>query len=80
MTYIGNLVWPMFAIGVLFNVIERGRASYSRVEKLLAQKAESKISEGTLKMPKEGQLLLILKVLLIQMRMKGAIWRKFNLI
>ena len=57
MTYIGNLVWPMFAIGVLFNVIERGRASYSRVEKLLAQKAESKISEGTLKMPKEGQLL-----------------------
>lgn len=56
MTYIGNLVWPMFAIGVLFNVIERGRASYSRVDKLLAQEAESKVSEGKLLMPDSGDL------------------------
>jgi len=29
--YIGMLVWPMFAIGRLFNVLERGNASYDRV-------------------------------------------------
>ncbi|BDR60645.1 ABC transporter ATP-binding protein [Lactobacillus xylocopicola] len=33
--YIGNMVWPMFAIGYLFNILERGSASYDRVEKLL---------------------------------------------
>lgn len=56
MTYIANLVWPMFAVGMLFNVMERGRASYSRVNKLLAQKAEAKVVEGTLLMPKAGNL------------------------
>ncbi|WP_096818813.1 ABC transporter ATP-binding protein [Lactococcus fujiensis] len=56
MTYIGNLVWPMFAIGMLFNVMERGRASYSRVEKLLDQKAESKVADGKLDMPEKGTL------------------------
>ncbi|MFC4652593.1 ABC transporter ATP-binding protein [Lactococcus nasutitermitis] len=56
MTYIANLVWPMFAVGLLFNVMERGRASYSRVDKLLAQKAESKISEGNLALPETGNL------------------------
>lgn len=35
-SYIGMLVWPMFAIGRLFNVIERGNASYDRIEALLA--------------------------------------------
>lgn len=36
--YIGNMVWPMFAIGYLFNILERGSASYDRVEKLLDEK------------------------------------------
>lgn len=36
--YIGNMVWPMFAIGYLFNILERGSASYDRVEKLLKEK------------------------------------------
>lgn len=34
-SYIGMLVWPMFAIGRLFNVLERGNASYDRVSELL---------------------------------------------
>lgn len=38
--YIGNMVWPMFAIGYLFNILERGSASYDRVEKLLDEKPE----------------------------------------
>ncbi|MCZ2490839.1 ABC transporter ATP-binding protein [Dellaglioa carnosa] len=36
-SYIALLVWPMFAIGRLFNVIERGNASYDRVQILLNQ-------------------------------------------
>ncbi|WP_409022436.1 ABC transporter ATP-binding protein [Dellaglioa sp. P0083] len=38
-SYIALLVWPMFAIGRLFNVIERGNASYDRVQILLNQKS-----------------------------------------
>ena len=37
--YIGMLVWPMFAIGRLFNVLERGNASYDRVNELLHENA-----------------------------------------
>ncbi|GAB2025875.1 ABC transporter transmembrane domain-containing protein [Lactovum odontotermitis] len=54
--YIGNLVWPMFALGMLFNIMERGSASYDRVDRLLKQKAESKVTDGTLKMPESGDL------------------------
>ncbi|MBA4495729.1 ABC transporter ATP-binding protein [Paenactinomyces guangxiensis] len=33
--YLGHLIWPMLAFGWLFNIVERGRASYDRVDKLL---------------------------------------------
>lgn len=36
-SYMAALVWPMFAIGHLFNILERGNASYDRISKLLAQ-------------------------------------------
>lgn len=39
-TYLGLLIWPMLAFGWLFNIIERGRASYDRVALLLAEKEE----------------------------------------
>ena len=38
--YIGMLIWPMFAIGRLFNIIERGHASYDRVMAILAEKSK----------------------------------------
>ena len=38
--YLGLLVWPMLAFGWLFNIVERGRASYDRIRELLAQPAE----------------------------------------
>ncbi|WP_304134235.1 ABC transporter ATP-binding protein [Limosilactobacillus coleohominis] len=38
MTYLGELVWPFFAIGTLFNTLERGRASYDRISHLLNEK------------------------------------------
>ncbi len=36
-TYLGELVWPLFAIGTLFNTLERGRASYDRINDLLEE-------------------------------------------
>ncbi|GIN61666.1 ABC transporter ATP-binding protein [Robertmurraya siralis] len=39
-TYLGLLIWPMLAFGWLFNIVERGRASYDRVSRLLAEKTE----------------------------------------
>lgn len=37
--YVASLEWPMFAIGYLFNLIERGSASYKRVMSLLSEKS-----------------------------------------
>lgn len=39
-TYLGLLIWPMLAFGFLFNVLERGSASYTRIKQLLAEKME----------------------------------------
>ena len=33
--YLGLLVWPMLAFGWLFNIVERGRASYDRIRAIL---------------------------------------------
>src|SRR5690606_6550047 len=34
-TYLGLLIWPMLAFGMLFNIVERGSASYERIQNLL---------------------------------------------
>lgn len=39
-TYLGLLIWPMLAFGWLFNIVERGSASYERVKALLQEKME----------------------------------------
>ena len=38
--YLALLTWPMLAFGWLFNIVERGRASYDRIERMLAVKPE----------------------------------------
>ncbi len=38
--YLSLLTWPMLAFGWLFNIVERGRASYDRIERMLAVKPE----------------------------------------
>ena len=45
-TYLGLLIWPMLAFGWLFNIVERGRASYDRVAALLAEKVDIEDKEG----------------------------------
>lgn len=45
-SYLGMLVWPMFAIGRLFNIVERGSASYERIELLLNETSSIVEREG----------------------------------
>src|SRR5699024_5960309 len=33
--YLNMLIWPMFAMGMLFNIMQRGNASLNRVEEVL---------------------------------------------
>lgn len=33
--YLGYMIWPMFAVGWLLNMVERGSAAYERIEQLL---------------------------------------------
>ncbi len=40
--YLGLLVWPMLAFGWLFNIVERGRASYDRVRSILDEPVDVK--------------------------------------
>jgi len=53
-TYLGLLIWPMLAFGWLFNIVERGRASYDRVRALLAEDDEIKEMPGALAVPPQG--------------------------
>ncbi|GEO78199.1 multidrug ABC transporter ATPase permease [Companilactobacillus mindensis DSM 14500] len=38
-TYMAELMWPMYAVGSLFNLLERGSASYDRINELLAEQS-----------------------------------------
>lgn len=39
-TYLDMLVWPLQAIGFLFNISQRGNVSYDRISKLLAEESD----------------------------------------
>ena len=41
-TYLNMLVWPLQAMGFLFNISQRASVSYDRIEKLLAESADIK--------------------------------------
>ncbi len=34
-TYLGMMVWPLLALGWFFNLVQRGRASYDRIEEVM---------------------------------------------
>jgi len=46
--YLGQLIWPMLAFGWLTNLVERGRASYERIESLLHVEPDVAESPGAL--------------------------------
>ncbi|MGX7058669.1 ABC transporter ATP-binding protein [Vagococcus humatus] len=54
--YISMLVWPMFAIGRLFNVLQRGNASYDRVSELLGERSKIVEKTGSLAQPVKGDI------------------------
>ncbi|MDN6162384.1 MAG: ATP-binding cassette domain-containing protein, partial [Atopostipes sp.] len=55
-SYLGMLVWPMLAIGRLFNIVERGSASYERVELLLNEQSSIKERKDAVNEPIHGEL------------------------
>jgi ATP-binding cassette subfamily B multidrug efflux pump len=54
--YLGLLIWPMLAFGWLFNIVERGRASYDRVRSLLAVKQDIIDEPDAITEPPKGDL------------------------
>lgn len=55
--YLGLLVWPMLAFGWLFNIVERGRASYDRIRALLAEPVDIDDREDAADKRPEGDII-----------------------
>ena len=55
-SYLDMLVWPLMAIGFLFNITQRGKVSYQRIESLLSQKSPVKDPESPLEGIENGRL------------------------
>ncbi|GKV64523.1 MULTISPECIES: ABC transporter ATP-binding protein [unclassified Sporosarcina] len=55
-SYLGLLTWPMFAIGFLFNIVERGNASYSRIQDLLSVEQEIQDRPGAVDELPQGDI------------------------
>ncbi|MDP5275802.1 ABC transporter ATP-binding protein [Chengkuizengella axinellae] len=47
--YLGMMIWPMFAIGELINVMQRGNASLDRVSETLSYEPDVRDKEQTIK-------------------------------
>ncbi|MDR2661127.1 MAG: ABC transporter ATP-binding protein/permease [Lactobacillaceae bacterium] len=54
--YVGNLIWPMFALGQLFNLLERGNSSYDRVSEVLQEETSIKDDPNGISSIKAGDL------------------------
>ena len=55
-SYLDMLVWPLMAIGFLFNITQRGKVSYQRIEELLSQESPVKDPECPLDGIENGRL------------------------
>ena len=55
-TYLDMLVWPLQALGFLFNVYQRGSVSYARIERLLAEESQIKEPNQALEDIQNGDL------------------------
>ena len=55
-SYLDMLVWPLMAIGFLFNITQRGKVSYQRIESLLSQESSVKDPESPLEGIENGRL------------------------
>ena len=55
-SYLDMLVWPLMAIGFLFNITQRGKVSYQRIENLLSQESPVQDPEFPLDGIENGRL------------------------
>ena len=60
-TYLSILIWPMLAIGMLFNIVERGSVSYDRIEQLLNTPIEIDDKQGAIKEMPSGDIVFNVK-------------------
>lgn len=60
-SYLSMLIWPMFAIGQLFNIIERGNASYDRVMDILSNESHIKEATQPVTIPAQGDVHFAIK-------------------
>ncbi|WP_159548803.1 ABC transporter ATP-binding protein [Streptococcus halichoeri] len=60
-TYLDMLVWPLMAVGFLFNVVQRGSVSYERITELLAQESDIKEAAHPLPTITNGQIAFEIK-------------------
>ena len=54
--YLGMIIWPMFAIGELINVMQRGNASLDRVQETLDYAEDVKDSADSVDVPQPGRI------------------------
>ncbi|WP_270274922.1 ABC transporter ATP-binding protein [Streptococcus infantarius] len=55
-TYLDMLVWPLMAIGFLFNMIQRGSVSYNRINRLLKETSDVQENKQPLQTIQNGTL------------------------
>ena len=55
-SYLDMLVWPLMAIGFLFNITQRGKVSYQRIESILSQESPVKDPASPLNGIENGRL------------------------
>ncbi|MBM7635441.1 ABC transporter ATP-binding protein [Streptococcus saliviloxodontae] len=55
-TYLDMLVWPLMAVGFLFNMIQRGNVSYDRINALLEEESDINDPKQAITNPKNGRL------------------------
>lgn len=55
-SYLANMTWPLLAVGNLVNTLERGNASWDRVEALLDETSHIVESDQTTTRPLTGQI------------------------
>ncbi|MGQ7376685.1 ABC transporter ATP-binding protein [Streptococcus suis] len=56
MTYLDMLVWPLMAIGFLFNITQRGAVSYDRIQALLQIQSDIESPKNPLSAPENGDI------------------------
>ena len=54
--YLGYMIWPMFAVGWLLNIVERGDAAYARICRLLAVTPDDDGGQGCVTTMREPRL------------------------